>query len=252
MCYTQRGGEKQQWCKQTRTWTLKLVEERVGYLGRCHSHAWFEPWLQRCALAPSTRPAAVMQLPCIKSSLPCNLQTENEASHVVSWLEATIGSFYLSNNSFISPEKKGLKMTTDTETRGGRDWNNLRMLHTNIHSEFLAREHFESPPLVSHRCVFIPHLWTLDVPFAPACSPSMDTLWARTKELFSEERSQHEGKVNFISHREGWFVNAHLEEERWRKCHTHSFETLWPQTLFTKKRLTLDLLQSIIDFESVI
>lgn len=106
MCYTQKGGDKQQWCKQTRTWTLKLVEERVGYLGRCHSHAWFEPWLQRCALAPSTRPAAVMQLPCIKSSLPCNLQTENEASHVVSWLEATIGSFLLSNNSFISPKKK--------------------------------------------------------------------------------------------------------------------------------------------------
>lgn len=53
-------------------------------------------------------------------------------SIVVSWLEATIGSFCLSNNSFISPKKKkSLKMKTDTATRGVRDWNNLRMLHTN-------------------------------------------------------------------------------------------------------------------------
>lgn len=49
-----------------------------GYLGRFHSHAWFEPWLQLCALSPTTRPTAVMQRPCIKSGLPCNLQTETK------------------------------------------------------------------------------------------------------------------------------------------------------------------------------
>lgn len=52
--------------------------KRVGYLGHCHSRAWFAPWLQLCALSPTTRPTAVMQLPCIKSRLPCNLQTENK------------------------------------------------------------------------------------------------------------------------------------------------------------------------------
>lgn len=56
----------------------KWRNKRVGYLGHCHSRAWFEPWLQLCALSPTTRPTAVMQLPCIKSRLPCNLQTETK------------------------------------------------------------------------------------------------------------------------------------------------------------------------------
>lgn len=64
----------------TRTTQRRFVTEwcngGFGYLGRFHSHAWFEPWLQLCALSPTTRPTAVMQRPCIKSGLPCNLQTE--------------------------------------------------------------------------------------------------------------------------------------------------------------------------------
>lgn len=110
---------------------MKLVKERVGYLGRCHSHAWFEPWLQRCALGPS-RPTVVMQLPCIKSSLPCNLQTENEANIVVSWLEAAIGSFCLSNNSFISPKKKSQNdnRRSDQRSEGLEQFSNVAHEHT--------------------------------------------------------------------------------------------------------------------------
>lgn len=59
------------------------MEGRQVYLGRCRSRARFEPWPRLGALRPTTRPTLVMQLPCIKPRLACNLQAENTAGTLV-------------------------------------------------------------------------------------------------------------------------------------------------------------------------
>lgn len=169
------------------------MEDRHVYLGRCHSRAWFEPWLQLGALSPTTRPTGVMQLPCIKSRAPCNLQTENKERTLVS---ATVQQFDVFFYWFLSSPKI-LKLTISSAMSGDNEescteTSNICGKMTSYGKSLVCE--WRRWPLLSHRCIFIWHLWTLELLFAPAWSPSMDTLWAGTKGLFSAERSRHEGK----------------------------------------------------------
>lgn len=84
-----------------RSWAFELMEDKHVYLGRCHSHAWSEPWLQLAALSSTTRPTVVMQLPCIKSRLPCNLKKENKACALVS---STVQQFDLFSYLIYQPQ----------------------------------------------------------------------------------------------------------------------------------------------------
>lgn len=194
-----------------------------------------------------------MQLPCIKSSLPCNLQTENEASNVVSWLEATIGSFYLSNNSFISPGKS-LKMTTDT--RGVRDWNNLRMLHTNIRNveKWVFGERALWEPTSSLSQVRF-HLTFMNIRRA-VCSGLVSIngyIMSQNKRAFLWREEPTWGESQLHQAQRGLVCECPSGGGKMEEMpHTLLWDTLWPQTLFTQKRLTLDLLQSMVGFESVI
>lgn len=105
------------------------MKERVGYLGRCHSHAWFEPWL------PGSVPQGLrLSCNCHASSPVYHATCKQKTKRVCKLAGSNIWLFFLYQiiHLWAPPPKKSLKTTIDTATRGVRDWNSLRMLHTNI------------------------------------------------------------------------------------------------------------------------
>lgn len=238
-------------------------EIKAGYLGRCHSRSLFEPLLQLCALSP-TRPTALMQLPCIKSRLACNLQTETKQKETFTHSLTHAGKHHHHHHhhhAFRSAINKNTRQFQISQNKppfvpvkhlmsyfGCRDESD---------SEASPCWHDGGGPADTLRptCIYVSSMWGLTSAFPQVClyltlvnrrSPvctGLDIIngciMSRNKELFSSNKGANtRGKVASTGHREDCFVNWASGEVKMQTLYS-SFYKPWLQTLFTSR--TTDL-----------